>query len=481
MPLVGTMALLQMSRAGFIAHFTKKYGGRDWVFRFPMFGGDAPVFCEQASIQAIMVDHAGNFIMRTTQVPSEALKRLVGDPKMGILINNEKESWKHNRSLFLRALSPDFIRFSVHSTLKQCVHLFAQIDAQMKSSGYVMHDTGEFMKKISLFTIMEAAFGVDLNTYEKKDEIIPHVTHVFAALNVIMNVPIWLWWVPGLKNKIIEGKKHIYEMRRIAKELTEIRMKQFEEDSEEQKMKRKDFVSLLLRAQNPTEQQKKEEEINGTNTTSSIRLTSEGASALAAALLTAGTDTTSHTLTICFAYLAEFEREQEEVYQEIKSVFGSSFAPDQYSMEKLQQLPYTQNFIQETMRVRPIAPVVTRAAENDIVINGVLVKRNQTVFINTSQAGVDPTVWKDPLRFDPSRWRTSTVPRCGWLPFGTGPRGCPGMRLATIELLAAVTAILHRYRVEMVDGQGGTNMNLVLNGVMVPDRPFVMRLVTRGQ
>jgi cytochrome P450 len=59
----------------------------------------------------------------------------------------------------------------------------------------------------------------------------------------------------------------------------------------------------------------------------------------------------------------------------------------------------------------------------------------------------DPDFWgSDPEHFLPERWNTSIRPGWEYLPFGGGPRQCPGMRLVFTECAFTVVRILREFR-----------------------------------
>ena len=49
-----------------------------------------------------------------------------------------------------------------------------------------------------------------------------------------------------------------------------------------------------------------------------------------------------------------------------------------------------------------------------------------TIFGGLEAMGEDPTLFKDPLKFNPDRWATDDIHPFTVLPFGFGPRACWG-------------------------------------------------------
>lgn len=63
----------------------------------------------------------------------------------------------------------------------------------------------------------------------------------------------------------------------------------------------------------------------------------------------------------------------------------------------------------------------------------------------------DPRWWDDPEAFAPQRWH-QTPKRGRYLPFGAGPRGCPGSPLAKIQLMALTSLLARDYRLQVRHG-----------------------------
>jgi cytochrome P450 len=68
-------------------------------------------------------------------------------------------------------------------------------------------------------------------------------------------------------------------------------------------------------------------------------------------------------------------------------------------------------------------------------------------------AGRDPSVWEEPLRFDPDRFVTMTDDQRAaadqaWVPFGRGARNCIGFALAQMELTLVIARLAQRLIVQ---------------------------------
>lgn len=83
------------------------------------------------------------------------------------------------------------------------------------------------------------------------------------------------------------------------------------------------------------------------------------------------------------------------------------------------------------------------------------------VFICNAAVQINPEYWgTDAMSFRPSRWigadgALKAPPVKGsFVPWGGGPRLCPGQKMAQVEFVAVFSTILKDYRVELVRKTG---------------------------
>ena len=84
----------------------------------------------------------------------------------------------------------------------------------------------------------------------------------------------------------------------------------------------------------------------------------------------------------------------------------------------------------------------------------------------------DPTIWPNPEKYDPERFspeaKQSRDPYL-YLPFGSGPRNCIGMRFAQMELRLVLARIFKKYKLEaaadtVIPPPINSNTGLVIDG-----------------
>jgi cytochrome P450 len=89
-----------------------------------------------------------------------------------------------------------------------------------------------------------------------------------------------------------------------------------------------------------------------------------------------------------------------------------------------------------------------------LIANAVLVdagydiKKGTSVNLDVVSIHHDPAVFADPGRFHPDRFDQTLKPY-SFLGFGSGPRMCPGMNLARLEICVFVHHLVCRYRLAL--------------------------------
>lgn len=110
--------------------------------------------------------------------------------------------------------------------------------------------------------------------------------------------------------------------------------------------------------------------------------------------------------------------------------------------------------IQEVLRLYPTAPLMLREAVEEDAINDVKVPVGALVLIPLYHFHRSPLYWERPTEFHPDHFLPDQVasrPRHAYLPFGLGPRVCPGKMMAMQEIRMAVGALVRAYEFQRID------------------------------
>ncbi len=170
-------------------------------------------------------------------------------------------------------------------------------------------------------------------------------------------------------------------------------------------------------------------------------------------LMFAGHDTTTSTVSFLLYELARHPAELSKLVAEQDEVLGGAVPG---AMELERELPRLEMVMDETLRLYPPAWVGPRRAMEDFEFAGHTVKKGSYVQYCSWASHRLPQVFPDPEAFVPERFtreRKTALPRGAYVPFGGGSRICIGKRFGQTEVKAIATAILQRYRLEVVPGE----------------------------
>ena len=101
------------------------------------------------------------------------------------------------------------------------------------------------------------------------------------------------------------------------------------------------------------------------------------------------------------------------------------------------RLPFAQACANEAMRLHPVGPLHYMEACHDTVVGDVAVAKGTYLFCLTRIGAVDTAKLPQASEFKPERWfdpaQEHDLKRLS-IPFGAGPRMCPGRTLAMLEM-----------------------------------------------
>ena len=113
---------------------------------------------------------------------------------------------------------------------------------------------------------------------------------------------------------------------------------------------------------------------------------------------------------------------------------------------------YVDAVIRETLRVRPIVPLVGRVVVKPFQLGPWSLPVGTRVAPSIYLAGRRPDAYPDPEGFVPERWLGVKPDPYTWLPFGGGIRRCIGMAFAQLEMRIVLQTIVPRAQLRLVDG-----------------------------
>jgi cytochrome P450 len=175
-------------------------------------------------------------------------------------------------------------------------------------------------------------------------------------------------------------------------------------------------------------------------------------------MLLAGEDTTANTLAWMIHLLKRNPATLERLQHEVRSQAND---PALFTMELMDSLEYLDACASETMRLKPVAPFLPLQALRDTRVGDVMVNKNDIVWGILRHDSVSDTHFEAPQEFRPERWLAhggtplSAEAKRSAMPFGSGPRMCPGRYLALLEMKMAMAMLLSSFDVLAVDTPDG--------------------------
>jgi cytochrome P450 family 135 len=109
--------------------------------------------------------------------------------------------------------------------------------------------------------------------------------------------------------------------------------------------------------------------------------------------------------------------------------------------------PYTDAVIQETLRLRPVFPMVARAVKKPFELGDYTLPAGVTVMPAIALVHRRPDVYLDPDDFRPERFLETPPGTYTWIPFGGGVRRCLGASFALLEMRIVLSTLLARVEI----------------------------------
>jgi cytochrome P450 len=105
---------------------------------------------------------------------------------------------------------------------------------------------------------------------------------------------------------------------------------------------------------------------------------------------------------------------------------------------------YTEAVVQETLRLRPVIPVVARHVKEPFELGQHTIPAGATITPSILLMHRRPDVYPNPEEFRPERFLEKPPGTYTWIPFGGGVRRCIGASFALFEMRVVLSTLLAR-------------------------------------
>jgi cytochrome P450/nitrite reductase/ring-hydroxylating ferredoxin subunit len=349
----------------------------------------------------------------------------------------EGSEWRGQRKLAMQALSHRHLRGFYPTLAATLRRLRARWEAKARAGAVL--DIADELKRFTVDTTTLLVLGHDVNTIGADEDVIQRkLEHVFPALNrrLFALLPTWRWFRTPADRRL---DRAVTELRVWLRTLLDAARARLAADPA-RASNPEDFLESMVAARDAEGRPFPDEVIFGNLLT----------------MLLAGEDTTAYTLAWAVHHLAESPEAVARLRTETDAVLRGQAAPD--DIDAVQRLAYAGAVANETMRLRPVAPLLLFEANHDTAVGDIAVPKGQWIMLLMRPPAVDASHFGEPAAFRPERWLDAAAVAGAHepsthMPFGSGPRICPGRSLALIEMKLLLAMLYSSFDVERV-GEG---------------------------
>ena len=348
------------------------------------------------------------------------------------VFNAEGEPWRRQRKLTIAALAQRHLKGLFPSIRTVAERLKRRWD-RLAASGDAV-DVVEELKRFTVDVTMLIVFGHDANTVEETDDPIQRDLEVLLpTLNrrLFAAVPLWRIVKTPSDRRFEQAQRNVRGWLGARMAETRARLASNPERAE----RPSNFVEAMV-STTDDEGRPFEDIVIISNLET---------------MLVAGEDTTAFTLAWAIHELCQAPAWAEAVRREADQALGAAAAADAF--ETANRLATAGAVVDETMRLRSVAPLGFFDANAETALGGYFVPKGTNFIVAQRPAMRDAANFADPLAFRPDRWLgppTGAHDPSVFIPFGSGPRICPGRALALIEMKALLSMLYKNFDVERV-------------------------------
>jgi cytochrome P450 len=355
-----------------------------------------------------------------------------GDLDVESVFAAEGSQWRRLRRLWLRALNSHQIAGFAQGVGDITERLRARWQAAANRDEAVDIQGDLTRYTVDVTTLM--TFGFDGNTLQQRGAVIQDdMHHVFPMISRRLTAPFPYWHYIRLPRDRQLDRAMVTVTRFVDARIAEARERI--DAHPELQDKPSNLLEAFLVARDEDGSLLSDAEIRGNTLTA----------------LLAGEDTTANTLAWSLHLLSHNPAAQERLQAEADAVVGRARCAR--SMAQLATLPWCDAVMAESLRLKPVAPMFFKTALKDTRIGDLDIPRGTHLILDMRHGADQDARYDQPAQFDPARWLADDAPRfeaASPMPFGAGPRICPGRNLAQLEVRSVLSMIGRSFELHTV-------------------------------
>lgn len=367
------------------------------------------------------------------------------------VFGSEGEDWKRQRRMVMAGLDPVHVKAyfpslqAVAARLAKRWHKAAALNAAIALQPDLMRYTVD--------TIAGLAFGAEVNTLESDQDIIQqHLDKIFPALfrRIFSPIPLWRWFPSRADRELAGSLREV--MAAVDGFVAQARANMGANPA--LRAHPENLLEAMLAAADAPDSGIDDHQVSGNVLT----------------MLLAGEDTTANTLAWMIDLLWRNPDCLQKAVDEVRRVCPLG---EPLTMDKMAALDYVEACAHETMRLKPVAPILPLQTLRETVVGDVVLPTGTIVIGLMRRDSVAEEHFPDAFRFEPGRWLAEganamqSAKRIA-MPFGAGPRICPGRYLALLEMKMAMATLLSNFDIADVRTPDGQPAQEHLSFTMAP-------------
>lgn len=192
-------------------------------------------------------------------------------------------------------------------------------------------------------------------------------------------------------------------------------------------------------------------------------------------LFIAGHETTASALSWTWYLLSQHPAAMEKVRAEVNQVVTGG----EIDFAQINQLEYTQQVLEEAIRLYPPSWATNRVAVEDDEFKGIRIKKGTVMATYFYAVHRSPDIWENPEAFQPERFSKAKKKArhpYAFVPFGGGPRMCIGKQFGLMEMKLIVAKMVQRYEMKLLPNQ---HIEPSPSLILKPEQAINMELLER--
>ena len=167
-------------------------------------------------------------------------------------------------------------------------------------------------------------------------------------------------------------------------------------------------------------------------------------------LFMAGHETTANVLAWTWYLISQTPEVEAKLHEELDQVLDGRIP----NMADVENLKYTRAILDETMRLYPPVPILSREAMAEDTIRGKKIPSGSIMLIVPWLIHRHKKYWVRPDHFIPERFLPDAPKpiKFTYIPFSAGPRVCLGKNFGIVESVLSIAMLAQRFRLSMPKG-----------------------------